>query len=117
MNPRNPTRRNPRLATFVPPGSVPNPVTHPSFTILHRRGKAWIDEVEVQTYVGQVTRELADRDRHIAALTDELHRHKTALAEWQHSRAPTATDDGYLGPPVPRPMRNTEQPHQPWPPD
>jgi len=39
MNPRNPTRTDHRLSALVPPGTVPNPITAPSFTVVHRRGR------------------------------------------------------------------------------
>ena len=45
------------MAAMVPPGTVPNPVTYPSFPVVHRRGRRGIDEDEV---TGRVHVRIAD---------------------------------------------------------
>jgi len=98
-----------RLAALVPPGTVANPITHPSFTVVHRRGRRWVDEDEVNAYVEQVRHVHAAWGQRLAGLDEELDRIKTALADWQRRHAPAATDDGYLvEAPPPRPLRDTD---------
>jgi len=46
-----------RPAATVPPGAAPNPITSPSFTVVHRRGRRRIDEDEV---TGRVPVRIAD---------------------------------------------------------
>ena len=46
-----------RLAATGPPGAVPNPITSPSFTGVHRRGRRRIDVDEV---TGRVHVRIAD---------------------------------------------------------